>query len=49
MILRVRLRSIKDKNPKINKGRYELSKKYSDFLKIRTKLTEKERKEFRFN
>ena len=48
MILRVRLRVIKDKNPKIDKGRFELSKKYTEFLKIRTKLGEKERKEFRF-
>ncbi len=49
MILRVRLRVIKDKNPKIDKGRFELSKKYTDFLKIRTKLGEKERKQFKFN
>ena len=48
MILRVRLRVIKDKNPKIDKGRFELSKKYTEFLKIRTKLGEKERKQFRF-
>tara|TARA_R100000388_G_C7219446_1_gene148057 strand:+ start:534 stop:887 length:354 start_codon:yes stop_codon:yes gene_type:complete len=50
MIMRVRLRIIKDRNPKIDKGRLALSNKYSDFLKIRTKLsTEKERKEFKFN
>lgn len=62
MILRVRLRVIKDKNPKIDKGssknelakyreifgRFELSKKYTEFLKIRTTLGEKERKQFRF-
>ena len=49
MILRVRTRVIKEKNPKIDKGRSELSKKYTDFLKVRTKLSEKERKEFRFD
>ena len=37
MILMVRTRIIKDKNPSINKGRAELSKKYFEFLKTRTK------------
>ena len=37
MILMVRTRIIKDKNPSIDKGRSELSKKYFEFLKTRTK------------
>lgn len=37
MILMVRTRIIKDKNPTIDKGRAELSKKYFEFLKTRTK------------
>ena len=49
MILSVRTRIIKDKNPKIDKGRSELSKKYFEFLKKRTKLkTDKERKALKF-
>ena len=49
MILMVRTRVIKDKNPKIDKGRAELSKKYFEFLKSRTKLKdEKERKKLKF-
>jgi len=49
MILMVRTRIIKDKNPKIDKGRAELSKKYFEFLKSRTKLKdEKERKKLKF-
>ena len=44
-----RLRVIKDKNPKINKGRFELSKKYFEFLKDRTKFKkDKERKNLVF-
>ena len=38
MILMVRTRIIKDKNPKIDKGRFALSKRYFDFLKQRTKI-----------
>ena len=49
MILMVRTRIIKDKNPKIDKGRSELSKKYFEFLKSRTKLKdEKDRKKLKF-
>lgn len=48
-VMTQRLRVIKDKNPKINKGRFELSKKYFDFLKERTKIKgNKERKNFTF-
>ena len=46
MILMVRL--IKDKNPKINKGRYEIALKYFNFLKERTKKKNEERKSFTF-
>ena len=50
MILMVRTRIIKDKNPKIDKGRAELSKKYFEFLKQRTKIKdEKERKKLKFD
>ena len=49
MIMKVRLRIIKDKNPKINKGRFELANKYTNFLKERTRLKEKERKKLKFN
>ena len=43
------LRVIKDTNPKINKGRFELSKKYFEFLKDRTKFKkDKERKNLVF-
>ena len=49
MILKVRLRVIKNKNPKINKGRFELAERYSNFLKQRTKLkTFNERKNLKF-
>ena len=49
MILKVRLRVIKDKNPKIDKGRFELANRYSNFLKKRTKLkTFDERKKLKF-
>lgn len=37
MIMMVRLRVIKEKNPKIDKGRFLLSKRYFEFLKDRTK------------
>ena len=44
-----RLRVIKDKNPKIDKGRFELSKRYFDFLKERTKIKgETSRKKYVF-
>jgi hypothetical protein len=50
MILMVRTRVIKEKNPKIDKGRANLSKKYFDFLKERTKLkNEKDRKKLIFS
>ena len=49
MIMYVRLKVIKEKNPKIDKGRFTLSKKYFEFLKERTKLkNEKERKKLKF-
>lgn len=49
MILSVRTRVIKEKNPKIDKGRSELAKKYFTFLKQRTKKkTDKERKSLTF-
>ena len=35
MIMMVRLRVIKEKNPKIDKGRFLLSKRYFEFLKDR--------------
>ena len=48
-VMTQRLRVIKDKNPKINKGRFELSKKYFEFLKDRTKFKkDKERKNLVF-
>ena len=37
-VMTQRLRVIKDKNPKIDKGRFALSKRYFDFLKQRTKI-----------
>ena len=50
MILKARLRVIKEKNPKINKGRAELAERYFNFLKERTKLkTDKERKDLKFS
>tara|TARA_R100000654_G_scaffold32892_5_gene57929 strand:- start:6205 stop:6546 length:342 start_codon:yes stop_codon:yes gene_type:complete len=49
MILKVRTRIIKDKNPKINKGRAEEAEKYFDFLKQRTKIKkEEERKKLKY-
>ena len=48
-VLTQRLRVIKDKNPKIDKGRYALSKRYFDFLKKRTKIKgDDNRKKFIF-
>ena len=48
-VMTQRLRVIKDRNPKINKGRFELSKKYFDHLKERTRIKGfKERKNFIF-
>lgn len=41
MIMMVRLRVIKEKNPKIDKGRLLLSKRYFEFLKDRTKLEDR--------
>ena len=37
-VMTQRLRVIRDKNPKIDKGRFALSKRYFDFLKQRTKI-----------
>jgi hypothetical protein len=49
MIMRVRLRAIKDKNPKIDKGRLQIAEKYVNFLKSRTKRkTFDERKKMKF-
>jgi hypothetical protein len=49
-VMTQRLRVIKDKNPSINKGRYEISNRYYEFLKLRTKLkNENERKKLKFN
>ena len=49
MILRVRLRAIKNKNPKIDKGRFELAQRYVNFLKERTKKKNfDERKKLKF-
>ena len=49
MILRVRLRIIKDKNPKIDKGRLKIAERYSEFLKKRTKIkNDSERKKLKF-
>ena len=48
-VMTQRTKVIKDKNPKIDKGRHELSKKYYDFLKTRTKIKgDKERKKLTF-
>lgn len=48
-VMTQRLRVIKDKNPKIDKGRFELSKRYFDFLKERTKIKgETSRKKYVF-
>ena len=48
-VMTQRLRVIKDKNPNIIAGRYNLSKKYFDFLKERTKIKgDKERKNLVF-
>ena len=48
-VMTQRLRVIKDKNPKIIAGRYNLSKKYFEFLKERTKIKGlKERKNLVF-
>lgn len=53
MIMRVRLKIILDKSKAKNKehikGRYQLAKKYSDFLKTRTPLKEPNRKALAFN
>ena len=50
MILSVRTRIIKEKNPKINKGRAELAERYFEFLKKRTKLVkEEQRKKLKFS
>ena len=49
MILRVRLKVIKDKNPSIDRGRLKLATRYSEFLKKRTTLKgDKERKDMKF-
>tara|TARA_R100000664_G_C2672674_1_gene84027 strand:+ start:163 stop:495 length:333 start_codon:yes stop_codon:yes gene_type:complete len=48
-VMTQRLRVIKDNNPKIDKGRFELSKKYFEFLKSRTKIkNDKDRKKLSF-
>jgi hypothetical protein len=48
-VMTQRLRVIKDKNPKIDKGRFAIASKYYDFLKERTKKKdEKERKKLVF-
>ena len=47
VILMVRTKIIKNKNPKIDKGRYKLAQKYLNFLKKRTKS--KNRKSLVFN
>jgi len=49
MILKVRLRVIKEKNPSIDKGRFKQANSYSEFLKRRTKVKgDKERKLMKF-
>ena len=49
MILKVRLKVIKDKNPRIDRGRFKVAEDYSNFLKRRTKVKEdKERKKMKF-
>ena len=48
-VMTQRLRVIKDKNPKIDKGRLKLSNDYFNFLKKRTKVKgDKERKKMVF-
>lgn len=48
-VMTQRTKVIKDKNPKIDKGRHQLSKDYYDFLKKRTKLKDdKDRKKLTF-
>lgn len=50
MILRVRLRAIKNKNPKIDGGRLAIAERYATFLKNRTKKkTFQERKKLNFS
>ena len=48
MILKVRLRVIKEKNPKIDKGRFHLAEKYTNFLKERTKSKDRKKLKFKF-
>ena len=49
MILRVRLKVIKEKNPKIDKGRLAIAERYVNFLKERTKKKNfDERKKLKF-
>tara|TARA_Y100000401_G_scaffold78811_1_gene64376 strand:- start:1371 stop:1709 length:339 start_codon:yes stop_codon:yes gene_type:complete len=49
-VLTQRLRVIKKRNPKIDKGRFDLANKYFEFLKSRTKVKlDKERKKLKFN
>ena len=43
-VLVQRLRVIKDKNPKIDKGRFELANKYFSFLKERTKEKDQDKR-----
>jgi|TARA_R100001440_G_scaffold773_1_gene2511 hypothetical protein len=48
-VMTQRLRVIKDKNPSIDKGRLEMSKKYFEFLKSRTKKKkDDDRKKMKF-
>jgi hypothetical protein len=50
IILNVRQRVISNRNPKIDKGRLALTKKYVDFLKKRTlEKNESKRKKLSFN
>ena len=49
MILMVRTRIIKQKNPKIDQGRFEEANKYFEFLKQRTKIkNEEDRKKLKY-
>ena len=50
MILMVRTRVIKEKNPKIDGGRFQEAKKYFEFLKKRTKIkNEEDRKKLKYS
>lgn len=48
-VMTQRLRVIKKKNPKLDNGRYEISKRYFEKLKKRTKNSKKRKKTYKMN